>query len=213
MSSFSALSFLYGGQFLFVDRDWHTAEQMESHHFWSWRRVPPSRVMGGRCLVNFESCVKKILWLEKCQFSNMTWMLVGRKITVVQIWSRECCIDVARCHSFDIINLFVKKCVQYLLMFFHFCIKCLDVGNTQFVKAGFIRWDFGRNLFDSFFIHFCLGTCIYKICGLEGQGLDMCVFVSNNFEVVIIVCDYGWCICEIFLILVYLGTCIFDLEV
>ena len=33
MSSFSALRFLYGGQLLFVDRNWKKEEQTASHHF------------------------------------------------------------------------------------------------------------------------------------------------------------------------------------
>ena len=32
-----------------------------------------------------------------------------------------------------------------------------------------------------------LGTCIYKFCDMEGQGLDLCVFDAQFFEAVFIV--------------------------
>ena len=51
----SALSYLYGGHLLFVDKDWRKSEIMASHHFWIWRRVSPSRVKNDRFLVNWDA--------------------------------------------------------------------------------------------------------------------------------------------------------------
>ena len=55
-------------------------------------------------------------------------------------------------------------------MFFHCCFKFVNIENAQFVKAGFISWEFGQ-----------------KLCGLEGQGLNMCVFDTNFPKAVFIV--------------------------
>ena len=57
---------------------------------------------------------------------------------VVRLWRKECCIDGDICDRFEIINIFVKFCVQYLFMFFHCCIGFVDVGRAHFVKANFI---------------------------------------------------------------------------
>ena len=51
----SALILLCSGHLLFVDRDWKKAEIMAPHHFWSWRRVLPSRVMDEIFLVNCDA--------------------------------------------------------------------------------------------------------------------------------------------------------------
>ena len=131
----------------------------------------------------------KIWWLEKCPLSYISWRLVVRRMRVVLIWRRECMIDGARCFSFEITNLCVIFCVRYILMFFHWCFKCVDVGNAQFVKAGFISWKFGQNL-----------------CDMEGQGLDLCVFDTQFIEAIFIVWEFGWYICEFFFMLVCVGT-------
>ena len=47
-------------------------------------------------------------------------------------------IDGDRCLSVEIINLCVNFCVQYLFMLFNCCFNISDVGDAQFVKAGFI---------------------------------------------------------------------------
>ena len=47
-------------------------------------------------------------------------------------------MDGAGCGSFDIINLFVKLCVQFFFILFNFCIDFVDIGISQFVEAGFI---------------------------------------------------------------------------
>ena len=47
-------------------------------------------------------------------------------------------MDGARCDSFEIINIFVKLCDQFLFILFNCCINFFDVGSAQFVEAGFI---------------------------------------------------------------------------
>ena len=56
MKKSSALNYLYVGQLLFFDRGWKNADQMESHHLWSWSRVSPSRIRKDKCLVSFDIC-------------------------------------------------------------------------------------------------------------------------------------------------------------
>ena len=73
-------------------------------------------------------------------------------------------------------------------MFFHRCINFVDVGSAQFIKAGFISLEFGRNLCELFFLMIvCIGTYIYKFCDMEGQGLDLCVFDAQFFDAVFMV--------------------------
>ena len=68
--SCSSLSDLYGGQILFVDKDWQKAEKMASHHFWIWIRVSPSRVVNDICLVNcYASWTVYVHTLRKVVFS------------------------------------------------------------------------------------------------------------------------------------------------
>ena len=49
-----------------------------------------------------------------------------------------CWMDGAGCDSFDIINIFIKLCAQFLCIFFSFCINFVDIGIAQFVEVGFI---------------------------------------------------------------------------
>ena len=44
----------------------------------------------------------------------------------------------AGCDSFDIINIFVKLCAQFLLIFSNLCINSVDIGSAKFVEEGFI---------------------------------------------------------------------------
>ena len=46
---------LYVGQ-IFVDMDFHNADQMASHNFWSWGRVSSSRFREDNFLVNCDAC-------------------------------------------------------------------------------------------------------------------------------------------------------------
>ena len=81
MSYFSDLSFLYGGQILFVERDWKKSEWMESHHFGIWIRVLPSWVMGSRCLVNCDGC---------------EWNYVDLRRGHLMISAEGCCLNLEK---------------------------------------------------------------------------------------------------------------------
>ena len=45
----------YAVKILFFDRYWQKAEQIASHNFWSWMRVPHSRFVEDVCLVNCDA--------------------------------------------------------------------------------------------------------------------------------------------------------------
>ena len=100
-------------------------------------------------------------------------------------------IDGARYFSFDIINIFINFCVEFLLMFSHCCFRCIDVGDAQFFKAFFVSWQFGR-----------------KLCDMDWQGLDLYLFYSHFIEEVSIDWEFWWNIYGLFFLFVYLGTCI-----
>ena len=142
----------------------------------------------------------KIWWIDKWPCSDIRWRLVVRRMIVVWILRMGFLIDGAIWDNVLLIELYATSLISsiFVSIFVFIISSCYFVGVSNLVML--VMLSLSRSFHK---------LIIWTEFLWYGVTRAIPVFLwCSFFKAVFILWDFGWYLCELFFMLVYLGTCI-----